>query len=96
MEGLYYCLSGNEIIVSLQTGLKQRPSDSEIVAYKAIIEKAIPFVHQTSNMQLRPNSTGADYGKWQVRMNVNPTNACPRMAVKLLKQNFTDETKHEE
>ncbi len=96
MEGLFYRLSGNEIIVSMQTALKQRPSDSELASFKEIIEAAIPFVHRTSNMQLRTSSTGADYGKWQVRMNVTPTYACPRMAVKLLKQKFVDETRHEE
>ena len=96
MEGLYYRLSGDEIIVSIQTALKQRPTDTEIASFKAIIEKAIPFVHRTSKMNLCTNSMGPDYGKWQVRMNVTPTNACPRMAVKLLKQNFIDEMKHEE
>lgn len=96
MEGLYYLLSGEEIIVSMQTSLKQRPSDEEITSFRAIITAAIPFAHRTSNLQLRPNSGGGDYGKWQVRLNLTPTNACTRMAVKLLKQKFVDENKHEE
>lgn len=96
MEGLFYRLSGDEIIVSIQTGLKQRPTDVELASFRAIVEAAIPFAHRVSNIAPRTNSTGADYGKWQVRMNVEPTNACPRMAVKLLKQKFVDETRHEE
>ncbi len=96
MEGLFYCLSGNDIIVSIQTGMKQKPSDAEIASFKAIIKAAIPFTHSTSNMQIRPNSTGEKYGQYQIRLNVTPTNACPRMAVKLLKQSFVDENKHEE